>query len=225
MASLIDVAMAQHDASVSEEERKMQQRIEDSKTIKALDTFTAMSEGAQMGLNVYDMGANIKSAAQGFKYRKDTRRGYIDKQVKGGMSRRDARQSWRKVGKPEALKKLGNARSYASKMQEGGSSLSKSTLVSMYLEGTNTTTVIENSGSGEKVVVDDKENGTNVNISNYSDVQNLGSAAGAAGDNTIKSDEELNINIGYGPGFGGRLVGGFFNWRNRRKNKGGGGAG
>tara|TARA_R100000655_G_scaffold31517_2_gene63018 strand:+ start:6218 stop:6883 length:666 start_codon:yes stop_codon:yes gene_type:complete len=221
MASLMDVALAQHDASVSEEERKMQQKIDDSKTIKALDTFTTLSEGAQMGLSAYNIGANIKSAAQGFKYRKDTRRGYIDKQVEGGMSRKEARQSWRSTGKPEALKKLGDARSYASKMEEAGSSLSKSTLVSMYLEGTNSTTVIENSGTGEKVVVDDKENGTNVNIGNYTDVQNLGSEAGAAGDNTIKSDETF----AYGPGFGGRLVSGFFNWRNRRKNKGGGGAG
>jgi len=221
MASLIDVAMAQHDASVSEEERKMQQKIEDSKTIKALDTFTAMNRGAQIGLSLYDMGANIKTAAQGFKYRKDTRRQFIDKQVEGGMSRREARQSWRNVGKPEALKQLGNAKSYASKMQEGGSSLSKSTLVSMYLEGTNSTSVVENTGTGEKVIVSDKDNGTNVNISSYTDVQNLGSAAGAAGDNTIKSDETFS----YGPGFGGRLVGGFFNWRNNRRNQGGGGAG
>ena len=81
MASLIDVAMAQHDASVSEEERKMQQKIEDSKTIQALDTFTAMNRGAQIGLSMYDMGANIKTAAQGFKYRKNTRRDFIDKQV------------------------------------------------------------------------------------------------------------------------------------------------
>jgi len=221
MASLMDVALAQHDASVSEEERKMQQKIDDSKTIQALDTFTALSRGAQIGLNMYDMGANIKSAAQGFKYRKDTRRGYIDKQVEGGMSRREARQSWRSTGKPEALKKLGDARSYASKMEEGGSSLSKSTLVSMYLEGTNSSSVIENTATGEKVIVSDKENGTNVNIGNYTDVQNLGSAAGAAGSNTIKSDEGLS----YGPGFGGRLVQGFFNWRDKRKNQGGGGAG
>tara|TARA_R100001510_G_C7656690_1_gene217015 strand:- start:6838 stop:7500 length:663 start_codon:yes stop_codon:yes gene_type:complete len=218
MASLIDVAMAQHDASVSEEERKMQKKIEDSKTIKALDTFTAMNRGAQIGLNMYDMGANIKSAAQGFKYRKDTRRGYIDKQVEGGMSKREARQSWRNTGKPEALKQLGNARSYASQMQEGGSSLSKSTLVSMYLEGTNSSSVVENTGTGEKAIVSDKENGTNVNIGSYTDVQNLGAAAGAAGDNTIKSNERF----AYGPGFGGRLVQGFFSWRNSRKNQGGG---
>ena len=212
MASLIDVAMAQHDASVSEEERKMQQKIEDSKTIKALDTFTAMNRGAQIGLSLYDMGANIKTAAQGFKYRKDTRRQFIDKQIEGGMSRREARQNWRSVGKPEALKELSNAKSYASKMQEGGSSLSKSTLVSMYLEGTNSTSVVENTGTGEKVIVNDKDNGTNVNISNYTDVQNLGSAAG-------------NEAFAYGPGFAGRLVGGFFNWRNKRRNQGGGGAG
>ena len=216
MASLIDVAMAQHDTDVSKEELKMQKKIENSKTIRALDNFTAMSEGAQMGLSVYDMGSNIKSAAQGFKFRRDTRRGYIDKQVEGGMSRREARQSWRSTGKPEALKKLGDARSYASKMEIAGSELSENTLVSMYLEGTNVTSTAVNS-SGETVVIDDKENGTPTNAGDYTDVQNMGTAKDA-----------IPNNLQYGqPGyFGVNMVNKFLNWRSRRreeKNKGGGG--
>ena len=216
MASLIDVAMAQHDTDVSKEELKMQQKIEGSKTIKALDDFTAMSEGAKMGLSVYDMGANIKSAAQGFKFRRDTRRQHIDKGVEGGMTKREARQSWREKGKPEALKKLGDARSYASKMEMAGSELSESTLVSMYLEGTNVTSTAVNS-SGEIVVIDNKENGTPTNAGDYTDVQNMGTAKDA-----------IPNNLQYGqPGyFGVNMVNKFLNWRSRRreeKNKGGGG--
>ena len=129
MASRADVVMAQFDANVSEEERKMQKRIEDSKTIRSLDNITAMSEGAKMGQEIGSTVSSIGDGMKAFRFRSKARKEHISKEKSLGKSGKEARQSWRSSGKKEAKDFYGGIN------KDDG--LSHKTMVSMYLEGVN----------------------------------------------------------------------------------------
>jgi len=128
MASRADVIMAQFDTNAAAEEREMQKRIENSKTIRNIDNITATAEGARMGLEMGRTVSDIHKGMKGFKFRRDIRRKNIDSGMESGMSRREARKSWRETGKAEAKK------FYKANEDDG---LSHNTMVSMYLDGVN----------------------------------------------------------------------------------------
>jgi hypothetical protein len=128
MASRADVVMAQFDTNAAAEERKMQKRIENSKTIRNIDNITATAEGARMGLEMGRTVSDIHKGMKGFKFRRDIRRKNIDSGMESGMSRREARKFWRETGKAEA-------KAFYKKIEDDG--LSHNTMVSMYLDGVN----------------------------------------------------------------------------------------
>jgi len=128
MASRTDVAMAQFDANTAEEERKMNKRIEDSRTIRNLDNITAMASGAEMGLQIGSTVSSINEGMKGFSYRSKVRKNHMTNEMASGKSRKEARKAWRETGKGEA-KAL-----YKTQKDDG---LSHKTIVSMYLEGVN----------------------------------------------------------------------------------------
>lgn len=129
MASRADVAMAQFGAQVAEEERKMEKRIEDSTTIRSLQNIDAMASGATMG---HQLGKGLSEGVdmmKGFNYRRRARRGYIKDAKNRGMTGKEARQSWRKDGKKQAMSM------YDVGKEQG---FSHKTMVSLYLDGVNT---------------------------------------------------------------------------------------
>jgi hypothetical protein len=128
MASRADVVMAQFDTNAAAEEREMQKRIENSKTIRNIDNITATAEGARMGLEMGRTVSDIHKGMKGFKFRRDIRRKNIDSGMESGMTRKEARKSWRETGKAEA-------KAFYKKNEDDG--LSHNTMVSMYLDGVN----------------------------------------------------------------------------------------
>ena len=155
MASRADVVLAQFDTETAAEERKMEKRIEDSKTIRSIDNITAMAQGAQMGHQIGEgvvaMRDGVKDMRSKFKARRQARHAYLGT----GKSRKE----WRKSddGK-KAFQSL--------QKQFENDDMDKNALVSMFLEGVNVTKQGVNE-KGEIVVTDDKETKTPTNVESY----------------------------------------------------------
>ena len=170
MASQIDVIMAQYERDAAEEERKMQERIEKSKTIRALDDITAMAETAEMG---YNIGTTVSSLTKSFKTRKGMKDAWIKKHGK---------ESWRSGGADGSQSGRNRRRHFLrNNNMVVGQDLTQDKLISMYMQGTNITTT-HITPNGQVITGDDKDKSP-VNVQQYG-VQPTPAGTGLGGSQT-----------------------------------------
>jgi len=137
MASRVDVIMSRFKRGQAQEELKEQKKIEDSKAIKALDTMTAMSEGAEIGWSIGQSAAEIKegigalkdgaqNAAERFRDRRQMKKTFIEQHGRKAWRSGTVNSDGTQMASGRALRRAALA----------DKQLTKKDLISMYLEGT-----------------------------------------------------------------------------------------
>lgn len=180
MASRTEMIMAGFDANVSEEERKMEERIENSKTIRSLDNITAMASGAEMGYslgtNIATVGTSIKDMRGKFQARRTIKENFMKQDHIKGLSKKDQRLAWKRGGIKEDGTEYMSGKSTRRKAIQAWNEdkMTKEELVSMYLQGTNVTQTKVVNGT-EVEVITDSDSGYNGNINGYPGVDSVAS--------------------------------------------------
>jgi len=241
MASRTEMIMAGFDANVSEEERKMQERIEKSKTIRSIDNLTAMASGAEMGYNlgtaVNEVGTSIQDMRGKFQARRAMKQKFMEQDHIKGLSKKEQRVAWKRGGVKEDGTEYRSGKASRRELIQGWEQdkMTKDELVSMYLQGTNVTQTKVVNGT-EVEVISDSDSGFNGNIKGYPGVDTTSdSIAGAIVqdiDGSSAGPIPGVVGVGGPSGLGFRgLLGIAKRIKSRRdrkkeeKNEGGGGAG
>ena len=137
MASRVDVIMSRFKRGTAQEELKEQERIENSKAIKALDTMTAMAEGAEIGWSIGQSAKDIKegvgalkdgaqNAAERFRDRRQMKKTFIEQHGRKAWRSGTVNSDGTQMASGRALRRAALA----------DKQLTKKDLISMYLEGT-----------------------------------------------------------------------------------------